>query len=70
MITTKELNKWEQRARENMLVAMTGIDKYKYVPTMRDYYEHLAQTADAQISILQRLIRQSEANNEENKRKN
>lgn len=59
MITTKELCVWEQRARENMLVAMTGIDKYKYVPTMRDYYAHLAQTADAQISILQRLIRQS-----------
>ncbi len=65
MITTKQLCEWEQRIKTAHYFAETGIKKYGTIPTLRNYYVHLARTADAQLSIVQRLIRQSKEQEDE-----
>lgn len=61
MITHKELCKWS-REIESALTAARAEMKNNRLPQLRNYYEHIATCADAQLCIVNRLIRQSAAN--------
>ena len=70
MITTKELYVW----REMILNTNQHADKMcreykekKYGNYIADYYEHIANTSAAQLSLIERLIEQSRENEKENK---
>jgi len=65
MITTKQLCEWEQRIKTAHHFAINGIKKYRSIPALHNYYTHIATCADAQLSIVQRLIRQSKEQEDE-----
>lgn len=59
MITTEQLRHWERETKSAYTTALAGIKKYRSVPALHNYYTHIATCADAQLSLVQRLIRQS-----------
>lgn len=63
MITTKELYEWREKVIKTKEKAEELADKYEQEGI--GYYEHLAKVADAQLSIIERLIEQSRANEKE-----
>ena len=65
MVTTEQLYDWKYDIEETKKTAQTGVESYRKVKPMLTYYLHLVQVADAQLSLVQRLIRQSEHNDNE-----
>ena len=61
MITTEYLRDWEAVIEHTQKRALALAKKHK---GMRKFYTHVAQTAAAQLSIVHRLIIQSEAQEE------
>jgi len=61
MITTKELYDWSREIERALATARAEMKKNR-LPQLRNYYEHIATCADAQLCIVQRLIRQSNKN--------
>lgn len=68
MITTKELRAWEIHANLAQARAFAEAQKHAKNVRLSEYFLHLAKVADAQSSILNRLIRQSEADDRNNGR--
>lgn len=62
MITHKELCKWDTEVLLTKTKAEVLAQQFSHSENMAKYYMHLVQVADAQHSIMQRLIRQSAAN--------
>lgn len=65
MIATEQLYDWKNDIEATKKTAQMGADSYRKVKPMFTYYLHLVQVADAQLSLVQRLIRQSEQNDNE-----
>lgn len=63
MITTKELYEWREKVLKTKEQAEELADNYEQEEI--GYYEHLAKVADSQLSIIERLIEQSRANEKE-----
>lgn len=65
MITTKELCKWHEIVLKTKEQAEELADNYAEKQEEIGYYGHLARVADAQLSIIERLIEQSIENEKE-----
>ena len=65
MITTKELCEWKKEVENTKQQALQQAKAYIHNEGMRLYYVNLTQVADAQLALVQRMIRQSEANEKE-----
>lgn len=61
MITTAQLREWQKKIKCTLDKSLACAKTYPAKSKMRQYYVHLAQTADAQLSLIERLIRQSKA---------
>lgn len=64
MITTEDLRDWEAEIEHTQKRALALAKKHKDNKDMRKFYTHVAQTAEVQLSVVHRLIRQSEAQEE------
>ena len=62
MITTKELYEWKETIKSNNEQAKQQLNAYKNDEGMRNYYLALIRVTEAQLSMLYRMIRQSEEN--------
>lgn len=62
MITTRQLNKWAKGVSKTQFAALELAGKNYQNKGMFDFYMSIANTASAQYSFLQRLIRESKAN--------
>jgi len=62
MITTQQLYEWRYAIENTQKQAANLADKNVGAESAHLYYTHIADTANAQLSLVQRLIRQSEQN--------
>lgn len=60
MISTMDLFRWHQKIEETKAEAEELAQEYALTQAMADYYMHLVHVADAQLSLVERLIRESE----------
>lgn len=62
MITTQQLYEWRSAIQNTKNRASDLAEKNVGRESTHLYYTHIAETADAQFSLVQRLVRQSEQN--------
>lgn len=62
MITTEELEVWKSKITGTMTQALTSEKQSRGAG--KEYFRNIAEVADAQLSIVQRLIVQSKNNDE------
>lgn len=62
MIDTEELREWESRIKDTLEKSIRAAQQTPKGTVTHLYCEHLANVADAELSMVQRLIRQSEEN--------
>lgn len=67
MITTQELTDWYNTVAKTKASAERYANDNKYNEKLSAYYTNMAEVSSIQLAILDRLIAQSEKNNEENK---
>ena len=64
MITTMDLYRWSGKILKTKSQAEELAKQYNKTDSMANYYMGLVQVADAQLSLIDRLIRESEFNDE------
>jgi len=62
MISTKELISWKTKIEKVRITALIEAQNNKNNPILRDYYAHIGIKADYQLSLIDRLLAQSETN--------
>lgn len=67
MISTKELMSWKKKIETVRMTALMESRNNENNPMLRDYYAHIGIKADYQLSLIERLLVQSEENEEKRK---
>ena len=67
MISTKELINWKTKIKKVRMMAIMESQNNGNNPILRDYYAHIGIKADHQLSLIDRLLVQSEADEEKRK---